>query len=190
MKQILFAVVLVAVTGLGILARSALSGDASAARSPEPQPGTSGRLRPEKERTVAAVAETAPETAEMQMARQAAKYGSGLLERAARSADAKKLLRQATAHFRACLAYEAAGPKGEPLFAEARAKLAEAEKQLAKPPAAPAPEAEKRPAPAPSARPAPVVAKKPAPAVKKADHPAPAPVAVGPDGVIFRRAEE
>jgi hypothetical protein len=188
MKRTIFIVVLVAVTGLGILARSALSGGAEAARAPRQElPETSNLLRPDSERAAVVPAAEVPEPAEMQMARLAASHGDKLLQRAAKEATRQKLLRQAVAHFRACLAYETIAPKGEPIFAEARAKLAQAEQQLAKATAprllhAPRELVEEKPAPAPAVVSAPVVQKKLAP-------PAPMPTAVGPDGVGFRLAK-
>lgn len=179
MKQLLFLVVLVALTGVSIVARHALSGDASAARTLQPAPTTAEVLRPAPARPIVAAAVEIPEEpSELQLAHRAAEAGTRLLQQD--PTDPRKL-RSAQAHFRACLAYESLAPQGTALFAEVRLKLQQTEKllaQAAQPRTLHAPREliEQPPTPPPPV----VVAARPAPA--------PEPIMVGPDGIVFRRA--
>jgi hypothetical protein len=125
-----------------------------------------------------ALEQKAGDGTDLLLARIANESGTFLLSKAA--GDARRL-RQAAAHFRACLAHEPTAGAGT-LFADARRNLEQAERLLA---------AANRPAPAPVAPAAPerkaaAVSPPPAPAAAVR----PEPVMVGPDGVIYRRAEE
>ncbi|MFO0881220.1 MAG: hypothetical protein U0840_28185 [Gemmataceae bacterium] len=208
MKQLTFAVVLLACTGVGLAMRHAISGDSSAApgRPTQDQLDRAAGLiepspidRPESRRqgpsegaalSLASGTKEAP-ASDLVFARIAAECGTHLLDRARRAVDNTQLLHQATLHFQASLGHESGN---DPLFAEVRAKLAEIEKLRRRP------RDETREKPTPAPKPA------PAPAIQSASQkpselkPPPTPVAVppkaqnnsaimvGPDGVPIRQA--
>jgi hypothetical protein len=218
MKYLTLLATLLAATALGLAFRNGMYGPATAsAGNNQPSDFALGLspARPvepaERPRDVAAKApadllgcavEQRPGSSDLLLARIANECGSFLLQKAS-PAD-PRLLKQAAAHFRACLSHETSAGGAAPVFADARRKLEQAERLLAQ---ANRPARVERPAPAPVARPAPTAA---APAAEKktaAVPPPPAPrkeptppapratarpeaVMVGPDGVIYRRVEE
>ncbi|MBY0231681.1 MAG: hypothetical protein K2W96_20540 [Gemmataceae bacterium] len=126
MKRSTFVASLLALTGLSLAARHTVSGgaDASLARPAKPH------LVPDIG-AASYVKATAPAEPEgLALARIAAGHGERLLARAEASRHARKLLAEASAHLKACLAFETMGRR-DPLFAEARASLARVEELMA-----------------------------------------------------------
>jgi hypothetical protein len=129
---------------------------------------------------------------ELMVARLAYESGNYLLNKArqAEPAAARRLLKQADQHYRACLAHENRAPDAGSLFADARRNLETARKLLeaaAKDRAPPAPAPSKKADAAPRvARAVPKSAEAVAP--RRASAPAAEGLMVGPDGVIYHRA--
>jgi hypothetical protein len=199
-KRLAFLAILVAVTGMGVAFRN-LSGSADASRPDVRRAAGPAEDRPPaREEDGPALSHCAAglggdaDAGDLLLARLAAECGNHLFGRAVRSPGNPHLIQQAAQHYRACLAHEPTTPDAGGLYRDARARLQQLDRLLARqtrPPAAP-----RRPAPAPGPdekRPAKGRADEPA-AVKP---PAPVPPVtdkedlpmVGPDGVTYRRSE-
>ena len=181
-----FLVALIAVTGIGVAARHSVSGGANAGTAPVPPARIArmaglDRAHPVADEGAASYARAAVAAAQepegMALARAAASHGSRLLERAGKEGNGKRLLAEAAAHLKACLAFEVLD-KRDPLFGEARGKLARVEELLARPVTLRAPRLHVEPKDT-TKRTAPVLAEKPVRSGEAA--------MVGPDGVTFRR---
>lgn len=212
MKYAILGVVLAIVTGVNLVFSGALYGPAEAARSPEaatagvkaaritqpvPADRDRGKLEGDAINTLLA-AGTSGATSDgsgLLLARTAANCGDFLRDKAKRQAGNKLLLRQAAAHYRACLTHEKTAHSTS-LFRETRQKLADIERQLN---TRPTPVVKR---PTGSEAKAALVTATPAPAVKTNQQAKPQPhpittpprspqkteeISVGPDGVIYKR---
>jgi hypothetical protein len=182
MKYLTLAAVLLGITAALATFRSLSYHSADAARSPEPilRSERAGRASLERPRPEGAALDFVPaeggdDSKEKQFARQAADCARHLYEKAKKQPDNVRLLRQAAAHYRACLSHEPTAGEVGSLFVEARRNLEQIEKMLAR--------VSKRPAPK-AAEKLPAAVLEEEPVARPREEPG---LMFGPDGTVYRK---
>jgi hypothetical protein len=212
MKHMTLIVVLIGVTAVNLAFRHGLSNPVAASRSPDradkrdrlsgidgpartadKQQGSMDGAALNVSRCAADLSKDAA-PGDVVLARIAAECGNHLFEKARHSPDNPHLLPQAAQHYRACLAHEPTSPDAGSLFRDARARLDQIERLLARRDTTEAKRTASPIKPTRAVRPAEQAAPQSKPVDELKPLPEENPTAekneekmVGPDGVIYTR---